>query len=324
MDSISSTSTVTNVMPWTNPVAHTSPLGQLSQMPKLRISQTSSSSEHTRSGQSSPPTTSPHPTPKVSLPGYRESMHPQTLPWREPHRDHEMQAAASRLPQLSNPRRSYPLEPTAYPPSQASHGVGQSPSAPPLLSYDSTGTSWSSLSSGSTNSSLYFQPRTPIGPLEPQVDRPQVSLPSLFPGKGSGFYEGNQLPPLRPPSLSPHTSLDGAPSTSVVTNVEYSMPQVHALRNYQRHSPSSSISGPSLTQTSNPPSQQGLSQVVRQNFQTSGSQQGFQTSGNHHIQSFQSNADGRGPISDKDLDPMSALIRAGEIVSGNSSRQRQL
>lgn len=71
----------------------------------------------------------------------------------------------------------------------------------PLLTNEST---VDSASSGSSSVGPLHTPRTPldIGQRTPQ-------FPNLFPpSKISGFFDSHQLPPLRPPSLSPQSSVN--------------------------------------------------------------------------------------------------------------------
>ena len=134
------------------------------------------------------------------LPGYRESIygvsHP-SLPWRDGSRDD----GAATLQQFSQANVSHQRSnhsANAFAESQSRTGsVQQSPlppPPPPLM------TSESISSTGST----YFSPHTPM---EPPLERP-MPLPSLFSQNKTGNFE-NQLPPLRPPSLSPQTNVAG-------------------------------------------------------------------------------------------------------------------
>jgi len=158
----------------------------------------------TSKGQGSPAVSSPG-----ILPGYRESiLNHQTLPWREGQRE-ENGLPHQQLPRISSVggrRRSHSGLPVADSLNltgslQHAHRTGHisQTNPPPLLSSESTNRS---TGSSSTTSSAYFTPRTPM---EPTIDRP-LAIPSLFPQKSPGHYE-NQLPPLRPPSLSPRASI---------------------------------------------------------------------------------------------------------------------
>lgn len=158
---------------------------------------------------------SPNPTSPTVLPGYRDSIYgaaQYALPWREGQRPESVDPL-HHLPRISDPgdlRPTYAAAPTAdtHPLNitgslQHSHRTGQIHQTPPLIPSESTaGTTRSSGSSTSTNSSVFFTPRTPM---EVSMDR-TLPVPSLYPQKTSGTYE-NQLPPIRAPSLSPQTSL---------------------------------------------------------------------------------------------------------------------
>lgn len=158
-----------------------------------------------RNGQTSPNTSSP-----TILPGHRESMFDgplKPLPWREGQRD-EAGLSLHQLPRITNSGDRRPSHPspsvsdTVSGSLQHAQRTGKG-NPPPLMTSESTaGTVMSSASSGSTNSSSYFTPRTPM---EPPLDR-ALPIPSLFAQKSSSSYE-NQLPPLRPPSLSPQSSM---------------------------------------------------------------------------------------------------------------------
>jgi hypothetical protein len=87
---------------------------------------------------------------------------------------------------------------------QPAHRTGQG-HPPPLLSSESTA-GRSSGSSGSTSSSVYYTPGTPM---EPSLDR-ALPIPILYPQKSTGSFDNpHQLLPLRPP-LSPQTSMLGS------------------------------------------------------------------------------------------------------------------
>jgi hypothetical protein len=85
---------------------------------------------------------------------------------------------------------------------QHTHRPGQS-HPPPLLTSESKNRSFAS--SASTGSSALFTPRTPM---ELPLER-SLLIPLLYSQKSSLTFE-NQLPPLRPPSLSPHSTWLGS------------------------------------------------------------------------------------------------------------------
>ncbi len=154
----------------------------------------------------SPPTTSP-----TVLPGYRESIYgpsPQANSWRD-----DVSTSLQQLSRVAsgNVRRSSYTGLTSEKlnltgSNQHAHRTGQG-HAPPLLTHESTtSTTRSTASSASTISSCaYFSPRTPM---EPPLER-ALPFPALYPQKSSGNYE-HQLPPIRPPSLSPQLTLAGS------------------------------------------------------------------------------------------------------------------
>lgn len=157
---------------------------------------------------------SPNSTSPTVLPGYRESIYgtpQQAIPWRENPRDDRYNS----LQQLShiasgNDRRpSYTGSPSdklnLTGSLQHAHRTGQG-NPPPLLTHESTtSTNRSTASSGSTVSSAYFAPRTPM---EPPLER-ALPIPALYSQKSNGSFE-HQLPPIRPPSLSPRSTLRGS------------------------------------------------------------------------------------------------------------------
>ena len=147
------------------------------------------------------------------LPGYRESIYggtQQSLPRREAQREDSsalqkfprLASISDRPPSLPSTPKVDILNPTGS--LQHSHRTAQAHShPPPLLTSESTNRSSTSASSASTGS--FFTPHTPM---EPPLER-ALPIPSLYPQKS---YE-TQLPPLRPPSLSPQsTNLGHSPN----------------------------------------------------------------------------------------------------------------
>lgn len=187
---VESSTSVTS--PWPIPESQASP--QLSVQPVGQMA---------APGQGSPNLASP-----TALPGYRESIlagNQQALPWRDGSRDEGGRPVQQHLPSIKsvgNRRLSHPGPPTTDSfITQHAHRTSQPGQThpPPLLSSESTN---QSTGSSSTNSSSYYSPRTP---LEPAIDRP-LAMPALYAQKSSAMHE-NQLPPLRPPSLSPQASV---------------------------------------------------------------------------------------------------------------------
>lgn len=159
--------------------------------------------------QGSPSTTSP-----TVLPGYRESIYGtphQAIPWRDSSRDDGLASLhqLSRIASGNDRRSSYAGSPSdklnLTGSVQHAHRTGQG-QPPPLQTSESTSTNKSTTSTGSTvSSSAYFTPRTPM---EPPLER-ALPIPALYPQKSNGSFE-HQLPPIRPPSLSPRSTLHGS------------------------------------------------------------------------------------------------------------------
>jgi len=225
-------------------------------------------------GHSSSNTSSP-----MVLPGYRESIfggNQQALPWRDSQREENI-GSHHQLPRIgctSDRRPSLPekekLNLTGS--VQHAHRTGHS-HPPPLLTSEST--TRSSGSSASTVSSTFFSPRTPM---EPPLER-ALPTPSLYPQKSSGSFE-SQLPPLRPPSLSPRSTMLGS---------QQSPNGIHVMD----------------FPTTMPPMRGYTAIASHRNYQDDHND--FRT---RDIVSMNS--------ADDNLDPVSALIRAGEIVNRNS------
>ncbi|RDL36622.1 uncharacterized protein BP5553_05974 [Venustampulla echinocandica] len=226
---------------------------------------------------------SPSPT---LLPGYRESIFggiQQGLPWRDGKPD-DANSSGQKLPRLANVydrRSSYastPIVDSISLPGSAQHPrrtVHNHP--PPMLTPEPTNLgnrSTGSVSSDSPNSSAFFAPRTP---LEPPHDRP-LPLPSLFPPMSSGSSD-NQLPPLRPPSLSPQSAMaNPQQSPNFPPHVDFS--SMAPFRGYNAQ----------------------ISPMA--------------------IAADKSDLRAQNSVDDMNLDPVSALLRAGEIVNRNSRSQR--
>lgn len=182
----------------------------------------------------------------------------------------------------------------------ARHRVERVDAVPPMLTHGST-------SDSTVSANSYFTPRTPI---EPSLER-ILPMPVKFPQK-PGSFEG-VLPPIRPPSLSPQTSVFGTrPSPSPTP------PLVSML--------SSSV-------TPNPPSYPGVKTVDFQqhiaplrNFPppTPGALALSPTT--QPTPSRDSTRESPRPDADAitSMDPVSALIRAGEIVDRQSKWTRPL
>jgi hypothetical protein len=196
-------SSASNSSPW--PPHENLPSPQLTGIKKLSVAHGVANS------QGSPSTSSP-----TALPGYRDSIFSgtnQTLVWREGLRDDSI--PGQHLPRVTDPadrRSSYTGPPAADSLNltgslQHAHRTGQVSHPPPLISSESTA-GRSTGSSGSTNSSAFYN--TPRTPMEPAHDR-ALPIPTLYPQKSTGSFDNlHQLPPIRPPSLSPQTSMAGS------------------------------------------------------------------------------------------------------------------
>jgi len=244
---------------------------QLSNVPKLSLALGGPKR------QGSPITTSP-----TVLPGYRDSIYSapqQALPWRDTQRDEGLGSLQqlSRVATGGDRRPSHTGSPSEKlnltGSMQHTHRTGQS-HPPPLLTSESTNRS--SASSGSTVSSAYFSPRTPM---EPPLERP-LPIPPLYPQKSNGSFE-HQLPPLRPPSLSPGSTMRGSQQSPTGVHFLDFPSSMAPLRSYTATAPQ---------------------QIA------------------HDDQSEARHRDLMSSISGDDniLDPVSALLRAGEIVNRNS------
>jgi len=224
--------------------------------------------------QDSPNTTSP-----TVLPGYRESIYgtpQQSTPWRDNSRDDGLASLQqlSRIASGNDRQPSYPGSPSdklnLTGSLQHAHRTGQS-QAPPLLTSESTSTN------STASSSTYFTPRTPM---EPPLER-ALPLPALYPQKSTSSFE-HQLHPIRPPSLSPRSTLLGSQQSPNGIRPLMDFPSSMApLRGYTATAPQ---------------------QVAHD----------AQSDARHRELMSSSCGD------DNILDPVSALIRAGEIVNQNS------
>ncbi|KAH9221492.1 hypothetical protein DL95DRAFT_402840 [Leptodontidium sp. 2 PMI_412] len=256
----------------------------------------SSSQWHTADSQSSPKSSTMPPltlglggqkpsqssaTSPTTLPGYRDSIY-SSLPWREAQRD-EIVGRYQQLPRIASVKdrqssfsgapHPEPLNLTGS--QQHAHRTGQG-HPPPLLTSESTNsTNRSTASSGSTVSSVYYSPRTPM---EPPLER-ALPMPSIY---SQTSFE-NQLPPIRPPSLSPQTTLPGHPQQPL-NAASKSADYASSIPSYRGYGP----------MPAHPPASNDQLNFRNRDYMNS------------------SSAD------DTILDPVSALLRAGEIVNQNS------
>jgi hypothetical protein len=130
----------------------------------------------------------------ANLPGYRDSMFrsQNTLAWRE---NTHASESPSALTQSQYPRIMTREETISGSGPLMNHVTDSNLTrgfTPPSLTSEST--------TASNSSSLYYGPRTPI---EPSLGV-SLPVPAVFTSKPAGAYE---LPPIRPPSLSPQTSM---------------------------------------------------------------------------------------------------------------------
>ncbi|KAL2065020.1 hypothetical protein VTL71DRAFT_4160 [Oculimacula yallundae] len=272
------TSSGTNNSQQESPVSHARVEQPLQNASQYNVAATQSPSKMTPKstpapgGQTTQTVTSP-----TILPGYRDSIYP-SLPWREAQRD-EAAGRYHSLPRIASVKDRQPSfsaapHPEAHNLSAPQHirrtGQGH---PPPLLTSESTNRS--TASTGSTASSVFYSPRTPM---DPPMER-SLPIPAIY---SQQSFE-NQLPPIRPPSLSPQTSLLGHPqqSSNVLSKSGDYASSVPPIRGY----------GPN--------------------------------SSHHAILNDQPNYRNREYMSSNSsdetiLDPVSALIRAGEIVNQNS------
>lgn len=240
---------------------------------------------------------SPIDTPKV-LPGYRESiLGPGAQQWREDHRDESSIAQQMTHANSIEARFGQSSPATAgmqdHSTSNDSKHHRRNPESnqnppPPSLTSESTVQSSGSVAS---NSSMYPGPRTP---LEPDLNR-ALPMPSLYPQK-SGSYDG-QLPFLSGhPSLSPQNSLPGSQQCTNVNQIKDFSTTMPPIRRYSEVPQSLSNTMDSI--------------MGRSNKHTSDS------SHPQPVNNYVSTAE------EIDLDPINALLRAGEIVN-RTSRERQ-
>ncbi|KAI9640927.1 hypothetical protein NHQ30_010768 [Ciborinia camelliae] len=242
---------------------------------------------------------SPIDIPKV-LPGYRESMlGPGAQHLREDHRDGGSIVQPMTLP-ISSERRISQSSPTTTSAQDHSrlndstqHRRTPQSNLNPLPSLTSESTIQST--SPAASNSMYFAPRTP---LEPDVNR-SLPIPPLYPQKS---YDG-QLPFFTgPPSLSPQNSFPGTQQSPNVVNPIKDFPTtMPPMRRFSEVPPSISTTMGSTM---------GRSDIRRSEIRTPDSPHP------HLINNYILTAE------DNDLDPINALLRAGEIVSRTSREGR--
>ncbi|PSS27836.1 hypothetical protein M430DRAFT_131761 [Amorphotheca resinae ATCC 22711] len=217
-----------------------------------------------------------------TLPGYREAIFggsSQSLPWREGNRDeNSMSLQQHRRVTGIGDRQSYPGPPMA----DSLNPTGGLQHAHRMVQGRPPPPPPSLISESTKSSGSSASTNSPafLTPRTPLEPHLERSLPipSLFPQKSTGTYE-NQLPPLRVPSLSPQSAMLGS-----------------------QNSPNN-IPGMQDFPTSMPP----MRGYPNMNLQESGPAD----NNDPRIREF-------GSPEDNNLDPVSALLRAGEIVNQKS------
>lgn len=188
---------------------------------------------------------------------------------------------------------------------QHAHRTGHS-NRPPLLTSESTSTSTNSTAS----SSAYFTPRTPM---EPPLER-ALPIPALYPQKSNGSFE-HQLPPIRPPSLSPRSTYGAQQSPNGMQTTPFmSLPPIFGFFLTFQAVALVVESADSLL---------GIHPLMDFPSSMAPLRSYSATAPQHVPHDAQSDARHRDLMSsscrdDNILDPVSALLRAGEIVNQNS------
>jgi hypothetical protein len=256
--------------------------------------------------QNSPSTTSP-----TVLPGYRESIYgtpQQSIPWGDNSRDDSLASLQQLSRKASGERRpSYTRSPSdklnLTGSVQHAHRTGHS-NRPPLLTSESTSTN------STASSSAYFTPRTPM---EPPLER-ALPIPALYPQKSNGSFE-HQLPPIRPPSLSPRSTYGTQQSPNgMQTTPPMSLPPIFGF---------SLTFQPVALVVESADSLLGIHPLMDFPSSMAPLRSYSATAPQHVPHDAQSDARHRELMSsscgdDNILDPVSALLRAGEIVNQNS------
>ncbi|QSZ35118.1 hypothetical protein DSL72_007983 [Monilinia vaccinii-corymbosi] len=254
---------------------------------------------------------SPVDMPNVLL-GYRESiLVPGAQHWREGHRDEGSTAQQTsrgsierRVSQSGSTSTITQDHLNLNDLTQHRRTPQGSLNPPPSLTSESTVQSNYSVTS---NSSMYFAPRTP---LEPDFNR-ALPIPSLFPQR-SGSYDG-QLPFFSgPSSLSPQASL---PGTQQSPNGSWQfIPYLNSIKDFP-------TTMPLMQRYSEAP--QGISNSMRSAIGRPDMRRSEKRTDPSHPQLMsnlhhQPTSNHISTADELDLDPINALLRAGEIVNRNS------
>ncbi|KAB8302180.1 hypothetical protein EYC80_005626 [Monilinia laxa] len=246
--------------------------------------------------------------PAKVLPGYRESiLVPGAQHWREDHRDE-----GGNLQQIPRPSIERRISQSGSPSSTQDH-LNMNGSThhrrnrqgnlnpPPSLTSEST---VQSNGSAPSNSSMYFPPRTP---LEPDLNR-ALPIPPLYPQK-SGSYDSPLQFLAGPPSLSPQNPLPGTQQSPNVNSIKDFPTTMPPIRRYSEVAQTiSNVMGSVI----------GRPDMTRSEKRTTDPSHPQSMANPHH----QSTSNYIMAADELDLDPINALLRAGEIVN-RTSREGQ-
>lgn len=257
--------------------------------------------------------------PSTSLPGYRDTVinpNLQTLAWRDHTRAPELPIHSYNRqvePKLNQSGiLNAPETPASF--AQAFHNQPRtsissiSAFSPPSLTSESTVSTQQSTSSSTAadpRQSTYFAPRIP---LDPSRDRPSFPMHPVFHGSNSKAptHFDTQLPPIRHPSLSPQLPV------SVSYNSQSGEPRRFPTPNYPETNVRPGILAMDCSSINQASQRSGYLSPTRPP---------------HRPQPLPLQLRHPHPSSPDDdnapLDPVSALLRAGEIVS-NQGRQQML
>lgn len=192
-----------------------------------------------------------------------------------------------------------PESPNRFSASQNSSRTGRGHTPPLLTSESTSGTTKSTESSASTGS--YYAPTTP---LEPSIHDRRLPIPTLFPSKPPGLYD-THLPPIQAPSLSPQSSINVSYQPSSGNQI--------AVVHYNALADVSLLEG-----------------ILSMDYSSSNTRRSYLHSPQPqpHLASSIPSAHSRNvptsAVEETPLDPVSALLKAGEIFDRKSqNNQRQ-
>ena len=268
----------------------------------------------------------------TSFPSYRETAMAgqQSFPRREPSRD-DKSMGMQRYPSGSGIQDTRSVDigtpvdaPTTITSDRRPYLTDQQ--CPPPLTHEST-------TGSSRSNSSYFTPRTPK---EAPFDR-ALPIPSIYSQKPSGSFDST-LPPLRPPSLSPQTSMftqqspSGVsplstiisptvpPSTPQPANKTTNLPPYQGIQavDFQHPIPPMRSYPPSSGPTPTPGALPPKYTPPQHSSAVPPPQQAVLDPRDCRMRDYMSATSPE----DADLDPVSALIKAGEIVNRSSNSRR--